>query len=54
MFKLAYVDRLRRVMAPPVIVDLRNVYRADEMKRANFQYFGVGRPESAQKIARLS
>ena len=49
-FRALDLDRLRGVMARPVIVDLRNIYRADEMKRANFQYFGVGRPELAQKI----
>jgi UDPglucose 6-dehydrogenase len=31
-------------MVRPVIVDLRNIYRADEMKRANFRYLTVGRP----------
>ena len=25
-------------MARPVIVDLRNIYRADEMQRARFRY----------------
>ncbi len=30
-------------MARPVIVDLRNVYRADEMKRAKFRYVAIGR-----------
>ncbi len=32
-------------MAQPVIVDLRNVYRADDMKRASFRYLSVGRAE---------
>ena len=31
-------------MARPVIVDLRNIYPAEEMKRANFRYLTVGRP----------
>ncbi len=43
-FRALDLDRLRRVMAQPVIVDLRNVYRPDEMKRANFRYISVGRP----------
>jgi hypothetical protein len=30
-------------MAQPVIVDLRNIYRADEMKRAQFRYVAIGR-----------
>ena len=53
-FRALDLERLRQVMARPVFVDLRNVYRADEMKRANFQYFGVGRSESAHKNERLS
>jgi UDPglucose 6-dehydrogenase len=52
-FRALDLDRLRRVMLRPVVVDLRNVYRGDEMKRANFQYFGIGRSESAQKNDRL-
>jgi UDPglucose 6-dehydrogenase len=42
-FRALDLDRLRSVMAQPVIVDLRNVYRPDEMKRANFRYISVGR-----------
>jgi UDPglucose 6-dehydrogenase len=43
-FRALDLDRLRHVMARPLIVDLRNIYRSDEMKRAEFEYFGVGRP----------
>jgi hypothetical protein len=32
-------------MTRPVIVDLRNIYRAEEMQRAHFRYLGVGRAE---------
>jgi UDPglucose 6-dehydrogenase len=43
-FRALDLQRLKRVMARPVIVDLRNIYRADEMKRAEFRYFAIGRP----------
>jgi UDPglucose 6-dehydrogenase len=43
-FRALDLERLRCVMVRPVIVDLRNIYRADEMKRANFRYLTVGRP----------
>jgi UDP-glucose/GDP-mannose dehydrogenase family, UDP binding domain len=33
-FRALDLERLRCIMARPVIVDLRNVYRAEEMKRA--------------------
>jgi UDPglucose 6-dehydrogenase len=43
-FRALDLERLRAIMARPVIVDLRNVYRADEMIRAGFRYLTVGRP----------
>jgi UDPglucose 6-dehydrogenase len=43
-FRALDLDRLKTVMAQPVVVDLRNIYRADEMKRAKFRYVAVGRP----------
>jgi UDPglucose 6-dehydrogenase len=42
-FRALDLQRLKGIMAQPVIVDLRNIYRPDEMKRANFRYFAVGR-----------
>jgi UDPglucose 6-dehydrogenase len=42
-FRALDLDRFKRVMARPVIVDLRNIYRADEMRRAEFRYIAVGR-----------
>ena len=42
-FRALDLRRLNVAMAQPVIVDLRNIYRADEMKRAKFRYFAVGR-----------
>ena len=42
-FRALDLARLKEVMATPVVVDLRNVYRVDEMKRASFRYVAVGR-----------
>jgi UDPglucose 6-dehydrogenase len=42
-FRALDLARLKDVMAQAVIVDLRNIYRADEMARAKFRYVGVGR-----------
>ena len=42
-FRALDLDRLKSIMAQPVIVDLRNIYRIDEMKRAAFRYVAVGR-----------
>ena len=46
-FRALDLERLRLLMARPVIVDLRNIYPAEEIKRANFQYVCVGRPSPA-------
>ena len=40
------LDRLKEVMAHPVVVDLRNVYRPDEMAAHGFIYESVGRPSA--------
>ena len=37
--------RLKQVMAKPVMVDLRNVYRAEDVTRHGFIYESVGRPK---------
>jgi UDPglucose 6-dehydrogenase len=42
-FRALDLDRLRCLMVRAVIVDLSNIYRADEMKRVNFLYRTVGR-----------
>jgi UDPglucose 6-dehydrogenase len=42
-FRALDLQRLKGVMAQPVIVDLRNIYRPEEMKRANFRYLAIGR-----------
>jgi UDPglucose 6-dehydrogenase len=41
-FRALDLKRLRRIMARPVIVDLRNIYRPEEMRRAKFRYVGIG------------
>jgi len=43
-FRALDLDRLKQIMAQPVIVDLRNVYRPEDMAAAGFVYESVGRP----------
>ncbi len=40
------LERLKREMAHPVVVDLRNIYRPDEMAAHGFVYESVGRPSA--------
>jgi len=46
-FRALDFDRLKQAMARPVFVDLRNVYRPDELAKHGFSYISVGRPNSA-------
>jgi UDPglucose 6-dehydrogenase len=43
-FRALDLKRLKEVMAQPVIVDLRNIYRPEEMSRHGFIYESIGRP----------
>ncbi|MDB5601534.1 MAG: ugdH [Xanthobacteraceae bacterium] len=42
-FRALDLDRVKRAMNAPVMVDLRNVYRPDEMAKRGFVYASVGR-----------
>jgi UDPglucose 6-dehydrogenase len=42
-FRALDFGRLRRAMASPKLVDLRNIYSPEEMKRHGFEYISVGR-----------
>jgi UDPglucose 6-dehydrogenase len=35
------------LLTTPVVVDLRNIYRPEEMARLGFTYVSVGRPSRA-------
>jgi UDPglucose 6-dehydrogenase len=43
-FRALDLERLHDLMACPVIVDLRNIYRPEEMSRYGFAYASIGRP----------
>ena len=43
-FRALDLDRLKQAMTRPVLVDLRNIYRPDEMERHGFIYDSIGRP----------
>ena len=42
-FRALDLSRLKDVMARSLIIDLRNIYRDDEMQRAAFRYVPIGR-----------
>ena len=42
-FRALDLERLKSVMAAPVIIDLRNIYPVDEMLGSGFMYESIGR-----------
>jgi UDPglucose 6-dehydrogenase len=40
-------DRVRGLMKTPTIVDLRNIYRPEEMQQSGYKYTSLGRPQPA-------
>ncbi|MCI0520757.1 MAG: UDP-glucose/GDP-mannose dehydrogenase family protein [Chloroflexi bacterium] len=49
-FKQLDLERIRTLMARPAIFDGRNIYDPDAMKKAGFQYRGVGRGYNGSKF----
>ncbi|MFQ6159202.1 UDP-glucose 6-dehydrogenase [Sinorhizobium meliloti] len=44
-FRALDFDRLKSAMKTPLLVDLRNIYRKDEVARHGFHYASIGRPD---------
>jgi UDPglucose 6-dehydrogenase len=42
-FRMLDLERVRRLLRQPVVVDLRNVYKPEPMQKAGFRYHSVGR-----------
>lgn len=43
-FRALDLDRIKQVMANPVLIDLRNIYRPDDVTSRGFRYDSIGRP----------
>jgi UDPglucose 6-dehydrogenase len=44
IFRALDLVRIKQLLKTPLIVDLRNIYRSEEMRRRGFTYVSVGRP----------
>lgn len=42
-FRALDIQQMKKCLKQPALVDLRNIYRPDEMERAGFRYVSVGR-----------
>ena len=51
-FRALDLARVRSLMARPLMVDLRNIYKVADMAKAGFEYHSVGRPSvSSETLA---
>jgi len=48
-FRALDVERVRAKLKRPILVDLRNIYRPEEMARQDFTYVSVGRPPARKE-----
>ncbi len=39
------LKKIKKLLKEPLIIDLRNIYKRDEMKKAGIRYISIGRPE---------
>ena len=42
-FRALDMDRLRRALKEPKLVDLRNIYEPETVRRSGLEYWGIGR-----------
>jgi UDPglucose 6-dehydrogenase len=50
-FRALDLDKARALMRTPVLVDLRNIYRPDDVAAAGFHYASIGRADAHPSTA---
>lgn len=53
-FRSLDLARMKTAMKTPVLVDLRNVYNAEDVTRHGFEYYSVGRPVGSSGLDALT
>ena len=43
-FRALDLKKIKRKLMTPILIDLRNIYKPEEMKRIGLQYYSIGRP----------
>jgi UDPglucose 6-dehydrogenase len=46
-FRALDLERVKKHLRAPLVVDLRNVYKPEEMAASGFTYVSIGRPSAA-------
>lgn len=44
-FRALHLDKVSELLADQIFIDLRNIYRAEELANTNLAYFSLGRPD---------
>jgi UDPglucose 6-dehydrogenase len=53
-FRALDLERVQETMKTPIVVDLRNIYRPDDMARMGFEYTSIGRPRAkTQQVSNM-
>ena len=42
-FRLLDLERVKGLLSVPLMIDLRNIYKPDEIIKAGFDYYSIGR-----------
>jgi UDPglucose 6-dehydrogenase len=50
-FRALDLDRVKSLLERPILVDLRNIYRPQDMARRGFVYVGIGRAGVPENVA---
>jgi UDPglucose 6-dehydrogenase len=53
-FRALDLERLKSIMAAPVLIDLKNVYQPAELARAGFRFEGIGRSDTRSSDPRAA
>jgi UDPglucose 6-dehydrogenase len=51
-FRALNLERIKKALREPVVIDLRNVYDPQRMKAEGFRYYSVGRADDVRKLGR--
>ncbi len=52
VFRALDFDRVKQLARAPVLIDLRNIYRPEDMAARGFSYISIGRPSEVQSLKR--
>lgn len=50
-FRALDIERVKSLMAKPIVIDLRNIYSPAEMREKGITYHSIGRPDRTKKVS---